>query len=94
MSPEYILEYFRLWNDPKHPILTPKPQFFLPSTPIFENVTFYFSSLTHFLSTNLQIHAAQNVPTDHTDHFGFQQKIVRIWEHVTKKTEIWEKVTF
>ena len=48
MSPEYILEYFRLWNDPETPNFDPQTVFFTPSTPIFENVTFYFSPLTHF----------------------------------------------
>ena len=55
---------------------------------------FTFPPNLTFFSTNLSIYAVQNVPTDHTDHFGFQQKIVRIWKNVTKKIDLGEKSLF
>ena len=75
-------------------MLSPKTSIFNFSDPILENVHFYFASLTHVFSTNLQIYAVRKVPMDHTDHVGFQQKIVRIWGSVTKKMKFAESSLF
>ena len=56
-------------------------------TPFLKKSILTFRPKPSFWVTNLQIHAVQNVPMDRTDHFGFQQKIVRIWKHVTKNTD-------
>ena len=46
----YFRVFFAFQNDPKVPNLSPKSSMFTFSDSILENVTFYFSSLTHFWS--------------------------------------------
>ena len=72
MSPEYILEHFRLWNDPETPHFESQNlHFSLPTPPFSKMSLFTFPPQLTVFSTNLQIHAVQNVPMDHTDHFRF-----------------------
>ena len=67
----YLEVVLDLGTTSKSQFWVPKPHFSFFQTPFLKTSLFTFPPNLTFFSSNLQIHAVQNVPMDRTDHFGF-----------------------